>query len=204
MDAHLELWAGGDSKLVPLKLNDVSIGRGEANDITLPFDPTVSRVHAVVVRYRGGWCLRDVGSANGTYLNGRRLLSEQSLRPGDEIRIGAARIVFRGEPGTLRDGTVQANDRVPPLTKREHDVLLALCRPLLGTETFAQPASNKKVAVELTIGEAGVTYHLGNLYEKFRIPADEGSRRARLADEAIRRGAVSRSELRANPPAGDP
>jgi pSer/pThr/pTyr-binding forkhead associated (FHA) protein len=195
MDEHLELWSGGDSRLVPLGSDNVSIGRGDTNDIALPFDPTVSRLHAVIVRYHGGWCVRDVGSANGTYLNSQRLLSEQLLRPGDEIRVGAARIVFRSELTGMSTQTVQASDQVPELTKREHDVLLALCRPLLGAETFAQPASNRTIAQELTIGEAGVTYHLVNLYEKFRISADEGSRRARLADEAIRRGAVSRSEL---------
>lgn len=202
MDAHLELWSGRDSRLVPLGEEHVSVGRGEANDIALPADPTVSRLHAVIARYHGGWCVRDVGSANGTYLNGRRLLSEQLLRPGDEIRVGAVRIVFRVEPGTVPSGTLQESGLVPELTRRERDVLLALCRPLLGAQTFAQPASSREIAAELTIGEAGVTYHLGNLYGKFRIPADGGSRRARLADEAIRRGAVSLSDLGPGRPPG--
>ncbi|MGH9172027.1 MAG: FHA domain-containing protein [Acidimicrobiales bacterium] len=95
MDAHLEVWTLGEAELVPLESSDLSIGRADGSDISLPFDPTVSRLHAVVVRYRGGCCLRDVGWANGTSLNGRRLLSEQMLRPGDEIRVGSTRIVFR-------------------------------------------------------------------------------------------------------------
>lgn len=195
MDGHLEFWSGRDSRLIPLELEHVSIGRGETNDIALPFDPAVSRLHAVIVRFHGGWSVRDVGSRNGTYLNGQRLLSEQVLRPDDEIRVGGARMVFRCDQGALHGGTAQPNDHIPELTRRERDVLLALCRPLLGAETFAQPASTKMIAAELMIGEAGVTYHLGNLYEKFSIPADADHRRARLADEAIRRGAVSRSEL---------
>ena len=206
MDAHLEVWSPPDSRLVPLEMEHVSIGRGETNDIALPSDPTVSHLHAVIVRYHGGWCLRDVGSANGTYLNGQRLLTEQPLRPDDEIRIGAARIVFRWQPGAVPvpGGTVHVNDPAPALTRREQEVLLALCRPLFGTQRFAQPASNKEIAAELNIGEAGVTYHLVNLYEKFRITADEGSRRARLADEAIQRGAVSLSTLRPGAPPGGP
>jgi pSer/pThr/pTyr-binding forkhead associated (FHA) protein len=198
MNERLELWAEGDASLVPLELADVSIGREETNDVALPSDPTVSRVHAVIVRYSGGWCLRDLGSVNGTFLNGQRLLSEQLLRPGDEIRIGAARIVFRGEPGGSKE-TLRQTDSIPDLTRREHEVLLALCRPLLGAAGFAQPASNKEIAEELVVGEAAVKFHLGHLYDKFGIPSGEGPRRAWLANEAIRRGAVSRAELRQNP-----
>src|SRR5579863_2477577 len=95
MDAHLEVWSPGGTHLLALDSDNVTIGRAAANDVSLAFDPTVSRLHAVVVRYRGGWCLRDVGSANGTDLNGKRVLSEQMLRPGDEIRVGATRLVFR-------------------------------------------------------------------------------------------------------------
>ena len=113
MDAHLELWSGGDSKLIPLDLEHVSIGRGEQNDINLAFDPEVARLHAVIVRFHGEWCVRDVKSVNGTYLNGKRLLSEQALRPGDEIRVGATRIIFRCESGAISGETVQENDRAP-------------------------------------------------------------------------------------------
>ena len=196
MEAHLQVWAQRGARLVPLESDNLSIGRAETNDLSLAFDPTVSRLHAVIIRYRGGWCLRDVGSANGTQLNGRRLLSEQLLRTGDEIRVGASRIVFRSTTSEhlATTATVQADARAPRLTRRERDVLVALCRPLLGSETFAQPASNKEMAKELTVGEAGVKFHLANLYGKFSIGAD-GPRRAHLANEALRRGVVSRADL---------
>jgi pSer/pThr/pTyr-binding forkhead associated (FHA) protein len=200
MQAHLELWTRGETNLFPLSSEDVSIGRAETNDVSLTFDPMVSRLHAVIVRYRGGWCLRDVGSANGTSLNGRRVLSEQLLRSGDEIRVGSTRIVFRASPGdhVATNATVQAGDRAPLLTRRERDVLVALCRPLLGSESFAQPASNQEIARELTVSEAGVKFHLANLYDKFAIGPDDGSKRARLANEALRRGVVTRSDLTAD------
>jgi predicted component of type VI protein secretion system len=197
--AHLELWTGGDARLVPLESEDISIGRAETNDIALAFDPTVSRLHAVVVRYRGGWCLRDVGSANGTYLNSQRVLNEQLLRPNDEIRVGAARMIFRADVNPGSNETVQASEPVPEVTKRERAVLLALCRPLLGSATFAQPASNQQIAEDLIVGEAAVKFHLAHLYDKFDIPAGEGSRRARLANEAIRRGVIQRGELQRDP-----
>jgi len=199
MNEHLEFWAAGAARLIPLEFDDVSIGRGETNDIALPFDPTVSRLHAVIVRYRGGWCLRDVGSVNGTFLNGQRVFSEHFLRPGDEIRVGAARIIFRGDLGGGSQETFGQADSIPDLTRGEHRVILALCRPLLRAEGFAQPASNKEIAEELVVGEAAVKFHLKNLYDKFGIPPGENARRARLANEAIRRGAVTFDELRRDP-----
>jgi predicted component of type VI protein secretion system len=197
MEAHIEVWAQGGARLVQLESDSVSIGRAETNDLCLAFDPTVSRLHAVLVRYRGGWCLRDVGSANGTDLNGRRVLSEQLLRPGDEVKVGATRIVFRSAANdpAVANATVQADDPAPELTRRERDVLVALCRPLLGSATFAQPASNHEIAKELVVGAAGVKFHLANLYDKFSIAAELGSRRARLANEVLRQGVVTRADL---------
>jgi pSer/pThr/pTyr-binding forkhead associated (FHA) protein len=200
MNAYLEFRVGGDSRIVPLGSDDVSIGRDQTNDIALPSDRTVSRLHAVIVRYRGGWCLRDVGSGNGTYLNGLRILTEQPLKPDDEIRVGGTLLVFRGEPSGDSSGTIHEGEEIPPLTRREREVLMALCRPLVGAESFAQPASSAQIAAELYVGEAAVQFHLKNLYDKFGIPAGEGSRRTRLANEAVSRGAVSRAELRRDPP----
>ena len=177
MSSHLEIWSGGgDARLSPLESDSVSIGRADTNDVALVFDPTVSRLHAVIVNYRGGWCVRDVGSANGTYLNGERLLNEQLLRPDDEIRVGATRIVFRSSAGPhlAANPTVPASDGAPQLTKREHDVLIALCRPLLGSETFAQPASNQTIAAELVVSNKAVKFHLGHLYDKLSIAAEGG------------------------------
>lgn len=195
MGAHLELWVNGAASLVPLGSAEVSVGRGESNDVPLAFDPTVSRLHAVIVPYRGGWCIRDVGSANGTFLNGQRLLSEQVLRPNDEIRVGTARLLFRSDSRDGSNETVQATGRAPAVTKRERDVLRALCRPLLEAHAFAQPAPTQRIARELVIGEAAVKFHLGHLYDKFGIPVGEGSRRATLANEAIKLGVISRGDL---------
>ena len=60
---------------------------------------------------------------------------------------------------------------------------------------FTEPASTRSIADELVITPAAVKQHLANLYDKFDVPAD-GSRRARLANEALRRGAISVSQLR--------
>jgi pSer/pThr/pTyr-binding forkhead associated (FHA) protein len=54
-------------------------------------DPTVSRRHAEPRPQGGGWVLADLGSTNGTRLNGWRLTGEALVRPGDEVAFGSAR-----------------------------------------------------------------------------------------------------------------
>src|SRR5437868_4949905 len=63
------------------------VGRGSACDLVLS-DLTVSRVHAELRRDQSGWTLIDLGSLNGTRLNGWRLVGPARVRSGDEISFG--------------------------------------------------------------------------------------------------------------------
>jgi DNA-binding NarL/FixJ family response regulator len=65
---------------------------------------------------------------------------------------------------------------------------------------FAEPASLHDIATVLVVTEAAVEQHLLRLYDKFGIAPGTGSRRSRLANEAVRRGAVSLADLRDLPP----
>ena len=60
------------------------------------------------------------------------------------------------------------------------------------------PPSTGAIADELVVTQAAVKQHLANLFDKFGIPAGDSHRRARLANEALRRGAVSLTQLRAS------
>ncbi len=71
----------------------VVIGRGTACDLALA-SPAASRRHAEVLPREGDWYVRDLGSTNGTFLNGERLGAERELRPGDAIQIGEQTIHF--------------------------------------------------------------------------------------------------------------
>lgn len=82
MDAYLVLWGEAGSAPVVIDRPWVTVGRAKTNDVALPNDPQVSRVHAVLEQYPSGWSVRDLGSANGTRVNGDHLTSEQVLRPG--------------------------------------------------------------------------------------------------------------------------
>ena len=89
----------------------------------------------------------------------------------------------------------QALSRAPVLTRREQAVLEALCRPVAFGDMFTEPASVRQMAAALRVTETAVKYHLGNLYVKFGIPDEGDRRRVRLANEALRRGAVAIAEM---------
>jgi len=76
-----------------LQGSTISIGR--ASDCTIPIkDRYLSRRHAEILSADGHWVLKDLGSANGTYLNGSRVERDQRLHAGDRIRLGDTEIVF--------------------------------------------------------------------------------------------------------------
>jgi pSer/pThr/pTyr-binding forkhead associated (FHA) protein len=82
-----------------LNVAQTSIGRTVTSEIFLD-DVTVSRKHAVVERSDGSnYLVRDMGSLNGTYLNGEAV-KESGLNSGDEIQIGKFKLTFFVKEGT--------------------------------------------------------------------------------------------------------
>ena len=134
--------------------------------------PSVSRVHTYVERLGGTWFVEDLGSRNGTFLNNRRVAGRRPVKPGDEIRLGAARLVVRGLPPPI-GAVTEMTDEPPVLTPHEHDVLVVLSRPRLAGDPFTDPASIREIAAELTVSDAAVKQHLTNLYVKFGIVEDD-------------------------------
>ena len=191
--SYLEVWAERGRRLVPLDSDRVTIGRAESSDIALG-DATVSRLHAVVERYPSGWSIRDVGSSNGTFVNGARVVGERLLQPGDEVSVGAARMFLRSPETEVVVATVGAEDP-PVLTRKEREVLVALCRPLVEGRPFPAPPTVRELAAKFVVSEAAVKQHLSRLYEKFGIVVTGEARRVRLANEAVRRRAVNLSDL---------
>jgi hypothetical protein len=181
--------------LIALDGDRLCVGKDASNDIVLRDDGTVSRLHCVLDVVGTRWSLRDLGSRNGTQVNGQRFEGDRLLSPGDEIRMGRSRMVFRGPGAGERTGT-EGVDAPPTVTPRERDVLLELCRPLIGGDVFTEPASIRRIASVLVVSEDAVKKHLTRLYDKFGIVDGEERRRVQLANEALTRGAVKVSELR--------
>jgi predicted component of type VI protein secretion system len=196
VQSYLEIWTPTGRRVCLLDGARLTIGRHASNDVVLDADEEVSRVHAVLEKVGPAWVLRDLSSRNGTAVNGDRISGDRPLASGDELRVGNTRLTFRSEsPDQLvpTRGALPA----PALTPRERDVLIELFRPAASPGVFTEPASTREIAAALVISEAAVKQHLTNLYDKFGIHAGLDSRRLRLANEALRRGAVSVADVRA-------
>lgn len=82
-----------DGREVAVADRPVVMGRMPGCEVVLA-DPNVSRRHAEVRETGVEWVLTDLGSTNGTKLNGMTVSGSQPLRPGDEIRVGATAVRF--------------------------------------------------------------------------------------------------------------
>lgn len=72
-----------------LKDNKISFGRNMTSDVVLDTDRFTSREHAKITKEGDDYIVTDLGSTNGTYLNGRKLIEPVKLNRGDIIRIGS-------------------------------------------------------------------------------------------------------------------
>jgi sigma-B regulation protein RsbU (phosphoserine phosphatase) len=106
----------------PLNGSAVSIGR--ASDCAIPVkDRYLSRKHAEIVAVNGSWILKDLGSANGTYINGARMERDHPLKTGDRIRLGDTEIVFEAaEHHTDRIFAVAETTASPTIAIPIHDI----------------------------------------------------------------------------------
>jgi adenylate cyclase len=84
-----------------------SLGRHPNNTIQL-LDKIVSKEHCILEQREGLFVLRDLGSLNGTYINGERVRGEQLLRHGDEITLGSTRARYDDGSGPLPPPAVSA------------------------------------------------------------------------------------------------
>ena len=87
------LEAGRETTSFPLARETCTLGRHKNNDVVIT-DPKVSSFHARIDRTPEGFVLVDLKSRNGSYVNGQRV-ETALLRTGDEVRMGAARLVYR-------------------------------------------------------------------------------------------------------------
>src|SRR3954465_8631780 len=110
----------------------LSVGRGATNEVSLPWDTEVSRLHAKLECIAGEWTVSDDGlSRNGTYVNGSRVSGRHRLRDGDVIRVGQTSIAYKRPAAEDSQPTQIAGERLTlgdlPPTQRQ--VLAAVARP---------------------------------------------------------------------------
>jgi pSer/pThr/pTyr-binding forkhead associated (FHA) protein len=97
----------GEKIEAPLNHPEIEIGKAPHNRLVIS-DPTVSSTHAIVLALNGGYNIADLGSSNGTFVNGRRLGSEaHTLQHGDKIQLGQALLTFRNPAETVENKTAR-------------------------------------------------------------------------------------------------
>jgi len=85
--------ADGSRERFPLSKPRITIGRARSSDVFLP-DQWLSRHHAAIEQRLGSYYLLDLGSKNGTLLNGERVSGDRRLRDGDVITLGEHLLAF--------------------------------------------------------------------------------------------------------------
>jgi hypothetical protein len=185
----------GAQQIVPLRAGSVTLGRRHEADISMPWDPEMSRLHAELERRAGEWTVCDDGfSQNGTWLNGLRLAGLRRLADGDLLQVGRTLITFCDPAGgglgpTLVPGELSAT---PRFSEQQQRILRALCRPLFQDGEGINPATDAEVAeaTGVSIEDVGVELdHLGRALGLEDMPQPD--QRAEIALLAMRSGLVS-------------
>jgi len=84
----------GERELLLHEGDTAEVGRTEDNNMILP-DSQVSRKHAVITWRRNHFEVKDVGSVNGTFVNGKLIKKPQALKDGDELRFHEVAVLFK-------------------------------------------------------------------------------------------------------------
>ncbi len=115
----LSLLSGNQKgRVIQLEGNGL-LGRDPAVEYPID-DPTVSRKHAELLQSGSGWRLRDLGSANGTEINGVRLIGDKALAEGDVISLGRVTLQYTGQlAGTMRGPGPLVEQTQPPGARAE-------------------------------------------------------------------------------------
>ena len=176
----------------------ITLGRREEADISIPWDPEMSRLHAELELRAGEWTICDDGfSQNGTWVNGLRLAGRRRLSDGDLVRIGRTLLAYCdpvpiGTGPTLVPGELSAT---PRFSEQQQRVLRALCKPLFDDGEGINPASDEQVAEATGIPLEAVAAeldHLGRALGLDEMP--HADQRAEIALLALRSGLVSADE----------
>ncbi len=135
----------------PLVNQVITLGRSPECGVFIA-DPCASRRHAEI-RWQGELCtLKDLASANGTFLNGRRITALEVLQDGDEIKVASAIFTFRDPGSTFRStdfprlivdsisGEIWVNSKPVVLSPKERDLFVFLHK------NVGKPCSKDEIA----------------------------------------------------------
>jgi signal transduction histidine kinase len=123
-----------EGKQFELTAPQVLIGRDAANQIRLN-DTEVSRRHACLEKTPEGYRLRDVGSANGTFVNQQKITQEILLQAGDHIQVGQTHLVYSSGPGDGRETTPDLATQISLITSQASELPSAIVKAVSEAES---------------------------------------------------------------------
>ena len=141
MDVKLIMFREDGSKRVfPLDPGGTTIGRKDDCDIRIPL-AVVSRHHAEVVFEDDSAVIKDLGAANGTFLNNRRV-EEEDLEPGDQIMIGPVVFIVLIDGSPSDDELVEIRTKVSASSKaKQHSASVGTSKHVYTSEEDIDPIS---------------------------------------------------------------
>jgi signal transduction histidine kinase/pSer/pThr/pTyr-binding forkhead associated (FHA) protein len=136
----------------------VGVGRDASNAVRL-LDTEVSRRHAELRQSEGGYCLVDVGSANGSFVNGQPV-RETVLQAGDHVQIGQSILVYSAGRKEVQ-GESDLADRISLIARQELELSSAIIKTVGETEgsrILAQPQQAGTVWLQNALANLGIMY----------------------------------------------
>jgi len=185
---RLEVVAGRAIGMSVLLDDELLIGRHTDGAGRLADDDEISRSHARISLDRSGFCaIEDLGSTNGTFVNGLRITGPQTLSVGDTIEVGGTTLVVRELPIPASERSLRAvppqptsppgSSSAPPATNQATP-LSASGRPDRGS---GSPAPAGRPAGPPTQAGADATIKAGPSTLSLRLHIDFGARTATVA-----------------------
>ncbi len=199
---------------------NTSLLLGRAAELLPLTDYTVSRRHAELSRTGRGWRIEDLRSANGTYLNGKRLERPTRLKHGDQIKMGSTLIVWDGSEDKSLDVSGEAATIIADLvdldagSQRQDASIIGSVASGDDSMILASPAAAEAVrswrVVSTLLEAVGAVDSPHQLTERVmdvvfeEVPADRGfilmkqEKRGRFETEVVRHSEDSRDKIRAS------
>ncbi len=135
-----------------------TVGRDSTSSIRL-VDTEVSRRHAEFRLVNGSWHLLDIGSANGSFVNGQAV-SDVALQPGDRVQIGQSVLVFSSGGGDAK-GQSDLAERISMITRHDMELSSAIVKTIgesEGSRILAQPEQVTRPWLKNALANLGVVY----------------------------------------------
>jgi predicted component of type VI protein secretion system len=188
--ARIEVVAGNAAGTWLEVTDELLIGRHADGPGRLGNDEEISRYHARVSLGAGGLCaVEDLGSTNGTFVNGVRISAPQTLKSGDTIGLGASTLVVRelpvpaaadpsGDSPSEAEGQATAEHAAPPAAEPEPTPAPRVPEPAPEPEPeptppAAAPPLSLRLEIDFATNEALIS--LGDGAEPMRIVLESGT-----------------------------